>query len=170
MPEGVELVFSFSSLEQLLDRAGRDPRVVAEAFSHIWLPGEPLPRNQWTVQSTTESIRRRLERAPSLRYAWIEDMGVARGSVAHGHGFHSYPGAWSVPEHLLLAAFVIPRLLKLRLAQIGHYTLTEDDQTDVDVLEALLNERLLEPRNPSDQTPFPWSRVLLDAMLHRLFS
>ena len=168
MPETVELVLSFASLEQLLDQAGH-PREAAEAFSAIWMPAEPVPRDQWRMQPTTESIRRRLEQAPSLRYAWLQDMGVARGSAAHGHGIHAYLAALSVLEHLLLAAFVIPRLLKLRLAQIGHYTLTEDDQGDVDVLEALLNERHLEPRDPSDQTPFPWLRVLLDAMVHHLF-
>ncbi|MBM4307391.1 MAG: hypothetical protein FJ123_11735 [Deltaproteobacteria bacterium] len=169
MPETVELVLAFASLEQLLDRSGH-PREAAEAFSAIWMPAHPIPRDQWTIQPITDSIRRRFEQAPCLRYAWLEDMGVARGSVAHGHGIHAYQAAWSVPEHLLLAAFVIPRLLKLRLAQIGHYTFTGDDQGDVNVLEALLNERHLEPRDPSDQTPFPWLRVLLDAMVHDLFS
>jgi hypothetical protein len=170
MPETVELVLSFASLEQLLDRAGRPVRDVAEAFSAIWVPIEPLPRNQWTLPPAAQGIRTRLERAPSLRYAWLEDMAHARGSLAHGHAAETYPAAWSVPEHLLFAAFVIPRLLKLRLTQIGHYTLTDNDQIDVDVLEELLNERHLEPRNPSDTTPLPWSRVVSAAMVRRLFS
>lgn len=170
MPETVEIVLSFASIEQLLDRAGRPVRDVADAFPAIWVPTEPLHRDQWTLQPATQGIRTRLERAPSLRYAWLEDMANARGSLAHGHGAEAYPALWNVPEHLLFAAFVIPRLLKLRLTQIGHYTLTDDDQIDIDALEELLNERHLVPHNPSDTTPFPWSRVVSAAMVRRLFS
>lgn len=140
MPVGTELILTYASLEQALDMAGRSPAEVAERFAELVLPSEPVPRARWRVAESSQGAHRLLDRARSLRHAWLQDLGVARGSVAHGHAVEAYPACWRPHEHLLIGAHVVPLVVKLQLHSLRLYKLTESDATGIDVIEPLLNE------------------------------
>lgn len=165
VPEAAELVLSFAALEQLLNIQA-DPKALGERFQATWVPKETIPRVNWKVRSERSGVNNRLAQAPNLRSAWIEDMGVTRGSMAHGHGTDAYPSIWSPSEHLLFVAFALPRLMKLHLSGCGLYTLTDDDHRDIDALEPLLNERHF-ARGRAEDDP-PWPRIIGDAAISRL--
>lgn len=164
MPDAAEMVLCFAALEQLLDIQAK-PSALAGRFEEIWEPSEPLDKEEWTLPTAHASQRARLASAPSLRYAWIEDMGIARGSLAHGHEPGAFPSIWSPQEHLLLAAFVFPRLIKLHLAHRGRYKMTERDLSEIDALEDLLNARHCDA--PPEGESHPWSDSLSQAELRR---
>jgi hypothetical protein len=160
MPEAAELILSYAAIEQVLDRAGESPREVASAFEAAWSLADPVPRDRWVARPIDASGASRLGRAPSLRHTWIEDLAIARGSVAHGHAAASYRGIWSLAEHLILAAFAVPRLVKLQLAAFGTYAATDQDSATHEILEELINTPPFAERDPDTGEPHPWNRIL----------
>lgn len=168
MPPAAEAILSYAAIEQLLDSAGQPASVLANRFAEVFTPSRECPKEDWQVESPDAAITKRLFKAPNLRYGWVEDLAVARGSVAHGHDPEAYPSIWSIHEHLLLSSFVIPRLLKCILAKSGLYQLSQDDLDEIDAFEFLLNERHLEERDPHELAPVSWSKVISRQLIHRL--
>jgi hypothetical protein len=58
-----------------------------------------------------------------------------RGAFAHGRLNPQQPMVWSPREHLILAAIAFPLLVKARLAQLGHYQLSREDQVQRNAFE-----------------------------------
>lgn len=74
-------------------------------------------------------------------HAWLQQVYVLRGNVAHGKPAPWAPEQWSMQEHLVAGAFIYPLLLKCRLAQHGLYSLNEEDVAWTLGLEKLLGDR-----------------------------
>jgi len=169
VPVTAELLFCYGAIEQILECPGRAPREVATRFAETWVPVAELPRSEWRVPPEDEGARARLGRATSPRAAWLEDLAILRGSTAHGHPAQATPTAWSIHEHLLYAAYAVPLILKLRLAQYGRYELTDDDTGHVEVFERLLNVRHFEPRGlDTPISDHPWHTIQQRGMYRRL--
>jgi hypothetical protein len=71
----------------------------------------------------------------SVRRFWIADFYELRN--AHAHGDQELPTnlVWDRLEHLLLGAYAFPLLINSLLNEHGPYTLTEEDQTAIDLFE-----------------------------------
>lgn len=164
MPEGAELTMSYAALEQLLGLAGESPRAVANRFLEHWISAEPS-RDKWRIGSSHPRAVQLLAKSSGLRDAWVQDFANSRGSIAHGHHAEAYPAVWSPREHLLFAAFAIPRLLKLLLSEMGLYELSADDRLDVDVFAFLLNARHF--AQDSHGTKSPWENIVSSRRDHR---
>ena len=74
----------------------------------------------------------------SMREVWIRDFFQLRGQHAHGKIDPQLVSLWALREHLLLAAFIFPLVVKSLLAETSHYRLTAEDMVRVDAFEALL--------------------------------
>ena len=83
-------------------------------------------------------------KALTLMEAWVHDFYQLRGENAHGKRLPRRPLVWASTEHLLLAAYLFPLILKLRLQQDGFYKLTDDDEADLTAFEPLLESKCLE--------------------------
>lgn len=92
-----------------------------------------------------------------------------RGDFAHGKLKTAQPSAWTAPEHLVLASISFPLCMKSLLQQKGHYSLTEEDQVQVDAFEALANQDgfLSEPPDSSGSGDSWWRRHLSEARSNR---
>ena len=141
MPEGSEMTLVYAAFEQLLGMAGRPPREVAVAFSELLAPDESCPADEWAVADGNQRAARLLDRAGSLRHAWLEDLAISRGSLAHGHRDGAFPACWSPREHLLFSSFVFPLVAKRVLAGLGLYHMADEDERLIETFEFLLNER-----------------------------
>jgi hypothetical protein len=73
----------------------------------------------------------------TVRQIWVRDLYRLRGDLAHGKVSPRFPSIWKTDEHLLLAAFVFPLLVKSLLSAAGAYTLTEGDEVSIDAFERL---------------------------------
>ena len=162
VPQGTELIMTYAALEQLLDSAGRPPAEVARVFSDFLSPREDLERQAWKVAHGNDRAQRLLDSVPNLRTAWLLDLGISRGSVAHGHATEAYPACWQLHEHLLFGAHVVPLALKRQLHALGYYSMTDDDIGGVEVLEALLNEDHFEypESDNAEREKRPWLRII----------
>ncbi|MXW67395.1 MAG: hypothetical protein F4Z72_10400 [Gemmatimonadales bacterium] len=130
-----ELVLTYAAMEQILGISSRSDRSRFHArFAEAWPPSREVPRSEWRAPPAGRTWAK-----DSLRACWAFDLERCRGSVAHGHHLGQLPSLWEVPQHLLLASFAIPRLVKQVLSGVGLYTLTGDDRRDLDAFELLLN-------------------------------
>ncbi|MBI2094928.1 MAG: hypothetical protein HYT89_02035 [Candidatus Omnitrophica bacterium] len=96
-------------------------------------------------------------KASTVTEAWISDFFKLRGENAHGKRLPRGPLVWASMEHLLLASFLFPHLLKLQLQEDGYYKLTDDDEADLMAFEPLLAAKCLE--KTADGKGWIWSEV-----------
>ncbi len=70
---------------------------------------------------------------------WVNEFHQYRSSVAHGKSSNRSWG-WAPLEHLVMAAFVFPLVVKLCLAHEGHYSLSREDEGCCRAVDVLLGE------------------------------
>lgn len=166
MPVGTELILTYASLEQGLGVPGKPTRDVAEEFAAAVAPRQEVPPADWKVGQGNAHAVTLLENSTNLRTAWLQDLAVSRGSLAHGHSADAYPACWQPHEHLLLGAHALPLVIKLRLREMVGYELTANDNAGIEAFESLLNERHFEdPEDEATGTERPWNKILRD---HRM--
>lgn len=93
---------------------------------------------------------------------WLRDFKDSRGHLAHGGTTRNYPGHWSVLNHLMLGTFLLPLLVKIRLAQSSVYTWSEQDQAALSSFERLLQYDHFDPQFFADlrkRYEHPWLRI-----------
>ncbi len=71
-------------------------------------------------------------------YYWLRELIQVRHHTVHGFAWGSNKWAWHVDEHLLMAAFVFPLIIKSILAADDLYELTEGDTVRLGVIDKLL--------------------------------
>jgi hypothetical protein len=104
---------------------------------------------------------------------WIEELYDVRSKVVHkdDHKVREAWG-WDIAEHLVMAAHVLPLVVKLMLENEGHYKLSDDDRSACLATDPLLvatqwvddrDERDAEEKRPS------WQRILSKSRLDMSF-
>ena len=154
MSQAMEAGLTASAFERFLDSPPKDHELARRFVAATPLP-ENLPRAGWN-----RVPKHRFIKATTLREAWIRDLWNVRGKVAHGKDVEQYPALWSVPEHLLLAAFTFPLMVKLDLVRLAHYELSSMDEIRLEAFEPLLAEHLHQQEGEDE---WPWKRVISGA-------
>lgn len=163
--EQMEAVLTVGALERLLVPRGGKEDSLAAAFAARLQPARTLPVDDCHRLASNRAVFERFMRCGSVREAWIRDFFRARGDYAHGRTYQAYNAVWHRHEHLLLASYIAPRLLKLLLAEAGHYSLTDADQLDIDAFESLACGDLFD-EDLDESDPWPWRRIR-NAVWHR---
>jgi len=155
----VESVLMCSAFQRLLDAQSK-AKDVAQLFSESLKPWETI----LSGNSERTSGRQKDGNNP-LRYQWMSEFYRVRGDFAHGKLQTLQPLAWTPQEHLVLASISFPLCMKSLLQQNGYYSLTDDDQVQIDAFEALANQNgfLSEPLDSSGSGDSWWRRCLLEA-------
>jgi hypothetical protein len=76
----------------------------------------------------------------SVAKMWMREFHKYRSAIAHGKSLSGRTWGWSPFEHLVMAAFVFPLVVKLRLAEEGHYSLSREDEIRCRAVDALLSQ------------------------------
>lgn len=100
----------------------------------------------------------------SLREIWATDFYKLRNKYAHGDRGPSYQPIWDTDEHLALAAFLFPLLLKIKLVKLNLYTMTLRDLTDFWSFDYLLSRGDL--LVPDQNLEMGWSKAKMDAVMN----
>lgn len=159
--EETEIVLVCGAFERLFDlRRGKEDDL-AEAFLQAF-PAVPTrdPRDCEHIKHYLRD-KNRMKKAGSVRGLWIRDFFQVRGKPAHGRSSSELPSIWSPKEHLLLAAFIFPRIVKAKLAKEGFYKLTDEDLIDIALFEPLLcHPDLFRPEKYDDGSEeWPWNSI-----------
>jgi hypothetical protein len=131
-----ELVDSVGAFSRLF--GAWNEKATISAFVET-LPQNPEPDlSLYGSRATRDPLRKMLSSDLSIREAWLADAYRLRSQYGHGHvDDPPYRSAWTLEEHLLLAAYVFPLTVKATLAAQGQYNWTQDDQTHSDAFDAL---------------------------------
>jgi len=159
MSATIEAVLVVGALQRLLNCRGSDVNELCERFNQLFRPTERKTVASCGVSSPDPGVTERFRRAESVSDGWLRDFYALRGNLAHGMTTPRYPSVWNVHEHLLLSAFLFPRLVKLALAEGLIYALTGTDEADIDLFEELACERHLVEGNSPEEHRWPWTRI-----------
>lgn len=138
VPDYMEAISLVSAYQRLLG-TGSDVKELKKVFSRYFAPSRIIQRDDSSCTHLATLPNQALTSKPDIhavREVWLDDFGKLRGNLAHGKLDSRYPSIWSIDDHLLLASYAFPLLLKLVLKQHG-YSLTQSDQFDIDCFEQL---------------------------------
>lgn len=149
--EAMELVFLVAAFEQLLNcKLGKEDDL-AHKFINLFNVASNIDSSNCT---RLKKHHERWRKFNLIQEIWIRDLFRVRGDLAHGknHKHKSYKSSWNLKEHLFLASFIFPLVLKEYLSRHGIYTKNEQD----DLLTRFF------PRLLDQETIFPWYEVWRD--------
>jgi hypothetical protein len=144
------------------------------------LPAPPRDEGDEPLGAKVDAdlVRRALEAKKSIREAWLADAYRLRGKYGHGDvTAPGYPATWKAHEHLLLAAFIFPLLVKSVLASDGFYEFTADDHMANAMFDTLATYDAFAPdpiptsgddEDDDIDIPLPWRRVASDFQMRRV--
>jgi hypothetical protein len=153
----VELVLMSGALERVLGCKGGSDKALAQAFTTALKPSTDLGRN---TCDRIKAAAGRFPRAQTIREVWIRDLYALRGDLAHGKVAQKYPSIWTLHEHLLLASFAFPLVVKSLMVSTGACSLTESDEVAIDSFEPLLCVKELMTPLDEHGMQWPWNEVL----------
>jgi hypothetical protein len=150
-----EITAISGAFERIFDcRRGKEDDL-ADNFMGTWVP------NEWIAPASC--IRVPKERIQGRRMAeiWLRDFFQLRGHVGHGRKKPAQSQLWSSKEHLLLASYVFPLVTKLLLAKEQLYTVSTNDQSDIDVFEELAacTNLFKNDVGKNDEMEWPWIKI-----------
>lgn len=141
-----DCIYSEAAIEKLIlgGRFGEE-KLIKEAL--IFLANKNI--NFEPIGSTTRDWRSVTFRKPdksvaspnSIFEAWLRELVRQRNLYAHGGHRSQSPTVWSLNEHLLLAAYLYPLLLKLFVSNYDSsiaFQISNDDFTKLRIFEKLL--------------------------------
>ena len=139
----VEWVLLCSAFEHVLE-AKSEAKDVARKFSDLFSPTKPL-----LSSGAKRKSNKRWDTDKPLRFEWMKEFYRIRGDFAHGKLITRQSTAWEPLEHFVLATISFHLMVRILLSKKGHYTLTNNDQAQIDAFESVANEAFLKP--PQDQ-------------------
>ncbi len=161
VPHGMELVLLHGAFERALGvGGGKTNDFVAELGKCLAISDRVKCRVRGAIQPKPKANE------PFVLEAWARDFCASRGSVAHGHDYAASKPTWSLPNHLLLASYLLPLVIKRRLSEAGLMTMREGDVALIDAFERLACFDHF--RRMSALTTPPWRRIMTDVELDLL--
>ncbi|MGJ5195928.1 hypothetical protein [Bradyrhizobium sp. HKCCYLRH1030] len=148
------VMLSAISFERML-QPNSGAQSLAQAVSQHWYP----------FCGKTISAAKRVKPDPNyaheqanwpLHRKWAKELYELRSSIVHKGRNSKFSQNWSSPQHLIIAAFTYPLLVKLRLAEEAFYSLSDRELGACEALDQLLDSDWGEGwRRPPE-----WSRIL----------
>jgi len=141
-----ELMEIVSAMEYLLEvRGSKKGHALGVNLERDFRPSSGTPRIPRHPLLSNGGLRKKYRRALTVLGIWAWDLYIWRDYFAHGE---IMPDTGKVAqerhhilepeEHLVLANFAFPRLVKAMLERQKAYTLTEDDRDEIDLFEHLI--------------------------------
>jgi hypothetical protein len=135
--EQTELVLLCGAFERGLElrRKKANAENVSEAFKKIF---ENFPENKFVSDSPRSIAEPKGNKC--LRKAWAYDFYTTRNELGHGKYKvgEDKQTRWDIKEHLLLATYILPLVIKIKLSNDNKYELSEDDKNSIHAIDYLL--------------------------------
>jgi hypothetical protein len=153
MRDQVEWVLHASAFERILNAAS-EANDVAEKFCRLIVPG--------TETMFKDSARAALKPMSdkSVRFEWIREFYRLRGSFAHGN-LAAEPQIWSLAEHLALASWAFPLIVRVLLKGLGGLAETYLTRKEINRFEKFAEIDFASPvPDPRSSGDCHWARVM----------
>jgi hypothetical protein len=146
MTQHAEAILMGSAFEQLLVAGHGTARTLGRTFGSLFRDfGSVTVDTARKVRPGIEIDIRKPERAAAqlqwwVHRKWMEELYDLRSRVIHAGDHGGRAWGWNIAAHLVMAAHVFTRAVKLLLAQEGHYALSNDDKAGCAAVDPLLAE------------------------------
>jgi hypothetical protein len=170
MDMDAEVILFGSAFEQVLDAYGA--RRFNEAVGQLLQPYASTTVEQALLSLPGIVIEAQYEaaqRAWPVHRKWAQELYELRNNYAHGLDYDSRMWGWAPIEHVVMAAFAFPLLVKLMLSAEQHYRLTDDDDGKLAAIDKLLGTTRWAQRVPNENATF-WQDVLFETKRDRSLS
>jgi len=158
VPPHMELVLLHGAFERALGvKGGNTHDLVAKLGGCLQIGARVQCRTKGAIQPKPKSNE------PYVLEAWARDFCVSRGSVAHGHDYAAAKPTWSLRNHLLLATYLLPLVMKRLLAKSGMLVIRDEDVALIDAFESLASFDHF--TRFSQLTTPPWRRIMTEVEL-----
>lgn len=91
-----------------------------------------------------------------LHQKWMKELYEARSSQVHRGPKSEFSSNFEPEKHMVIAAFVFPLVVKLKLADADLYTLSSDEIASCEVLDELIDSDW----GTYPDTPSEWPKIL----------
>jgi hypothetical protein len=167
MTEHAEAILMGSAFEQLFGTEYKYD--LAKAFGELLLKfgsvtvAEAQKQRPDITIDTSDPARAAAQPKWWVHRKWMEELYDLRSSVVHEGQHAAYKWGWTLHEHLVMAAFVFPLVVKLLLAQEGHYTLTSADEAQWKSIDQLLGVAGWDEETEGDNDGRSWHKIVSKA-------
>jgi hypothetical protein len=151
------IMLSAMAFERLLEPATATAQGVAEALANLLAPYASRTLAQAKrVKADHRPEYSKVQQAWPLHRKWMKELYEARSSRAHRGSKSDFSRNWKSWQHMVIAAFVYPLTVKLKLANAELYQLSEREMGACDALDLLLDSHW---GKGWEQDP-EWSKIL----------
>jgi hypothetical protein len=134
------IMLSAMAFERLLEPGQANAQSVAEALANLWVPYANRTLAQAKrVKADHRPDYARVQQAWPLHRKWMKELYEARSSRAHRGPRSDFSRNWKNWQHMVIAAFVYPLVVKLKLANVDLYQLSAREKGACDALDRLLD-------------------------------
>jgi hypothetical protein len=161
--ENVEVMLTANAFQLALDCKGTKDIQLAQKLAKSFTPSNPVS----LLSGRFATRKNQVPKSPTVREVWIRDLYHLRNDLGHGKVTPVYPSIWTLREHLLLAAFAFPLLVKSIFTSMGAYTLGDRDIAGIEAFERLAAAPDLMAWSPAGECT--WSQILLEARTELAF-
>lgn len=131
---------AFERLLSLPHNVRNNANNVSRAFASLWNGhGKIRVADARRVKADPHPTDGLEQRDWPLHRKWMKELYEARSEQAHGNKAPKRSSNWHPHQHVVLAAFIYPLTVKLRLAAEGRYQLTVREQGACDAIDKLLD-------------------------------
>jgi len=163
-----EAILMASAFEVMV-KSDNDKKKLRDRFSGPFTPfgsatvADAQVNRSGIVIDTSQPDRAEAQPRWFVHKKWIEELYDLRSKSAHRAGdISSRTWGWTPFEHLLMAAFVFPLFIKLKLEGEGRYVLTHDDKSRCFAVDSLLAAPRWDDANSSSRQ-YRWVEELNEA-------
>lgn len=156
------VMLSAMAIERLLDPKKSSAQGVAEALAELFSEflHRPLASSTWMQ---CDAKYQGEQAAWPLHRKWMKELYEARSATAHRGPKSEFSVNFRTEKHLVIAAFVFPLIVKLKLADAGLYTLSSDENASCEVLDELIDSDW----GTGVENPPQWPSILDQAQASR---
>jgi hypothetical protein len=176
MVEDAEAILMGSAFEQLLAgdassyKLGRKLGALLHAAGTVSVADAQKTRPDIQIEDNPKYPERTKEQPRWwVHRKWVEELYDLRSKFVHKGDHTSRKWAWTVNEHLVMAAFVFPLAVKLLLQKEGFYSLNDEDKSKCAAIDKLLATTEWGTEDSDSGDGCTWHRIVSSARLDQDF-
>lgn len=168
LTEHAEAILMGSAFEQLLKGDGHAYTLgkkfgeLFQQFGSVTVTDAQKARPDIEID-TSDPARAAAQPTWWVHRKWMEELYDVRSKMVHEGHHDARKWGWTLPEHLVMAAFVFSLAVKLLLAQEGHYTLTNADEARCLAVDKLLASTGWDEEQEGDNAGRSWHKIVSKA-------
>jgi hypothetical protein len=129
---------SAMAFERLLQPPNSTAQGVASAFGDYWIPFSRIQIANAKRIRADQKYASDQQDWP-LHRKWMKELYEARSAAAHRGPRSEFSQNWAAWQHLVIAAFAYPLMVKLRLAEDGFYSPSDHELGSYEAFDQLLD-------------------------------